>query len=172
MMNFMVHRSSFFLQPMPSTRKDLPKYPAYIKSLLANPYNYTVDETVIIDGDKLDYPANEAARKEAWRKKMKYLALERYADLLDAREQNKGTEGFVVKTDAELEKEARDKVLKIMGRNFDRLNNKFTEEERFNMLVNTITTSMDPHTTFFPPLEKRYFTRTDERTVLWYWRFS
>ena len=25
------------------------------------------------------------------------------------------------------------------------------------MLVNTITTSMDPHTTFFPPVEKRYF---------------
>ncbi len=116
-----------------------------------------VDETVIIDGDKLDFPANETARKDSWRKKLKYLALERYADLLDAREQNKGTEGFVVKTDAELEKEAREKVIKIMGRNFERLNNKFTEEERFNMLVNTITTTMDPHTTFFPPVEKRYF---------------
>jgi carboxyl-terminal processing protease len=127
------------------------------KDILANPFNFSVDETVVIDGEKLDYPANEAARKDAWRKRMKYLTLERYADLLDARDQNKGTEGFVVKTDAELEKEAREKVIKIMGRSFDRLNNKFTEEERFNMLVNTITTSMDPHTTFFPPVEKRYF---------------
>ncbi|HLO81479.1 MAG TPA: carboxy terminal-processing peptidase, partial [Chitinophagaceae bacterium] len=112
---------------------------------------------IIVDGDKLDWPVNEAARKDNWRKKLKYLALERYADLLDAREQNKTTQGFVVKTDAELEKDARDKVNTIMVRNFERLKNKFNEEERFNMLVNTITTTMDPHTSFFPPIEKRYF---------------
>jgi carboxyl-terminal processing protease len=85
------------------------------------------------------------------------MALERYADLLDARETNKSTQGFVVKTDAELEKEARNKVSVVMNRNFERLKNKFNEEERFNLLVNTITTTMDPHTTFFPPVEKRYF---------------
>ncbi len=138
-------------------QKRLGEVSGLYKAILATPFNYTVDETVIIDGDKLDFPANETARKDSWRKKLKYLALERYADLLDAREQNKGTEGFVVKTDAELEKESRERVIKIMGRNFERLNNKFTEEERFNMLVNTITNTMDPHTTFFPPVEKRYF---------------
>ena len=146
----------FFTAANAIYQKRLSEVSGLYKQILANPFSYTVDETVVIDGDKLDYPANEAARKEAWSKKMKYMALERYADLLDAREQNKGTEGFVVKTDAELEKEARDKVIKVMTRNFDRLNNKFTEEERFNLLVNTITL-MDPHTTFFPPVEKRYF---------------
>ncbi|MEY4868494.1 MAG: hypothetical protein RIT36_1393, partial [Bacteroidota bacterium] len=30
-------------------------------------------------------------------------------------------------------------------------------DERFDMLVNVITNFMDPHTTFFPPLEKRSF---------------
>jgi carboxyl-terminal processing protease len=110
-----------------------------------------------MDADKLDFSANEAARKESWRKRLKFMALERYADLLDARETNKSTQGFVVKTDAELEKEARNKVSVVMNRNFERLKNKFNEEERFNLLVNTITTTMDPHTTFFPPVEKRYF---------------
>jgi len=129
----------------------------YHKEILATPFSYTADETVVVDGDKLDWPANEAARKDNWRKKLKYLSLERYSDLLDGREQNKNTEGFVVKTDAELEKDAREKVSKIMVRTFERLKNKFTEEERFNMLVNTITSAMDPHTTFFPPIEKRYF---------------
>ena len=148
----------FFTAANTIYQKRLAEVAVLYKPILANPFNYTVDETVIIDGDKLDYPANEAARKDAWRKKLKYLSLDRYADLLDAREQNKGTEGFVVKTDADLEKESREKVTKIMSRNFERLNNKFTEEERFNMLVNTITTTMDPHTTFFPPVEKRYFT--------------
>ena len=147
----------FFTAANAIYQKRLTEVSGLYKTLLANPFNYSVDETVIIDGDKLDYPANESARKDAWRKKMKYLTLERYADLLDTREQNKGKEGFVVKSDADLEKEAREKVVKIMGRNFERLNAKFTEEERFNMLVNTITTTMDPHTSFFPPVEKRYF---------------
>jgi len=147
----------FFTAANAIYQKRLTEVSGLYKTILANPFNYSVDETVIIDGDKLDYPANESARKDAWRKKMKYLTLERYADLLDTREQNKGKEGFVVKSDADLEKEAREKVVKIMGRNFERLNAKFTEEERFNMLVNTITTTMDPHTSFFPPVEKRYF---------------
>lgn len=137
--------------------KRLAEVNQYYKDILEKPFSYTVDETVIMDADKLDYPVNEAARRENWRKKLKFMSMERYSDLTDAREQNKGTQGFVVKTDAELEKEARSKVTAIMNRNFERLKNKFNEEERFNMLVNTITTSMDPHTTFFPPVEKRYF---------------
>ena len=154
-----LHGSSiqFFTAANAIFQKRLTEVSGLYKPLLASPFNYSIDENVIIDGEKLDYPANDAARKEVWRKKLKYLSLERYVDLLDAREQNKGTEGFVVKSDADLEKEAREKVSKIMSRNFDRLNNKFTEEERFDMLVNTITTTMDPHTTFFPPVEKRYF---------------
>ncbi|MFM9909056.1 MAG: carboxy terminal-processing peptidase, partial [Chitinophagaceae bacterium] len=81
-----------------------------------------------------------------------------YGDLLENREKNKGTEGFVAKTDAELEKEARQRVLKIMDRTFDRLSVKVTEDDRFNNYLNIITETMDPHSTFFPPVDKRYFT--------------
>lgn len=138
-------------------QKRLGEVSLYYKELLANPFSFTADETVVVDGDKLDWAASEAVRKDNWRKKLKYLALERYVDLLDSREQNKTTAGYVVKTDAELEKDARNKVSAAMTRTFDRLKIKFNEEERFNMLVNTITSTMDPHTTFLPPLEKRSF---------------
>jgi carboxyl-terminal processing protease len=147
----------FFAAANTIYQKRLSEVSVYYKDILANPFTYTTDETVIMDGDKLDWAVSEAVRKENWRKKLKYLSLERYADLLDSREQNKTTEGYVVKTDAELEKDARAKVTAAMTRTFDRLKIKFNEEERFNMLVNTITSTMDPHTTFFPPLEKRYF---------------
>jgi len=147
----------FFTAASKVYEKRLAEASGYYKTILAAPFSYVTDESVVVDGDKLDWPANESARRENWRKKLKYLALERYVDLIDAREQNKTTEGYVVKSDAELEKDAREKVDKIMTRNFERLKNKFKEEERFNMLVNTITTAMDPHTTFFPPIEKRYF---------------
>ena len=105
----------------------------------------------------LNLPATAAEIKERWRKKMKYLTLERYSDLLDIREKNKGKEGFVVKTDAELEKDAREKVKKIIDRIFERFRFKFSDDDKFNVFVNAITNTMDPHTEFFPPVDKRYF---------------
>lgn len=125
--------------------------------LLAKPYDFTIDEEVILDGDKLNYSTNAAELKERWRKKLKYMTLERYSDLLDTREKNKGKEGFVVKSDEELEKEAREKTKKVIDRLFDRFRFKFTDDDKFNLFVNAITTTMDPHSEFFPPVDKRYF---------------
>jgi carboxyl-terminal processing protease len=130
---------------------------AICAELLAKPFDFTIDEEVMLDGDKLDYAPSVAEIKERWRKKMKYLTLERYSDLLDIREKNKGKEGFVVKTDAELEKDARDKVKKITDRLFERFRLKFNDDDKFNLFVNAITNTMDPHTEFFPPVDKRYF---------------
>jgi carboxyl-terminal processing protease len=129
----------------------------YYKDYLAKPFDFTKDETVNLDPDNTDYPATIDEKKEAWRKRMKFLVLERYADLRDQREKNKGKEGQVAKSDADLEKEARERVLKIMDRSYERLKKKFDDEDSFNAYVNTITETMDPHTTFFPPVEKRYF---------------
>ena len=44
-----------------------------------------------------------------------------------------------------------------MEKNFERLKLKFKDEDRFNLYVNTITSFMDPHSDYFPPLEKRSF---------------
>lgn len=125
--------------------------------ILSKPFDFNIDEDVNLDGDKLNYTSNLSERKERWREKLKYLALQRYSDLLDEREKNKGKEGFVVKTDAQLEQEARDKVKKLINRTFDHYKFKFNDDDKFNMFVNAITTTMDPHTEFFPPVEKRYF---------------
>ncbi len=125
--------------------------------ILSKPFDFTIDEDVILDGDKLTAAVNDAERKDRWRKKLKYMALERYADLLDTREKNNGKEGFVVKTNEELEKDARDKVRRVIDRTFDRYRFKFNDDDKFNMFVNAITTTMDPHTEFFPPVDKRYF---------------
>jgi carboxyl-terminal processing protease len=127
------------------------------QEILAKPFDFTKDEDINLDGDKLTPPANDAERYERWRKKLKYMVLDRYADLLDARDKNKGKEGFVVKTDEALEQEAKDRVKKIMDRTFERYRFKFNDDDKFNLFVNAITTTMDPHTEFFPPVDKRYF---------------
>jgi carboxyl-terminal processing protease len=44
-----------------------------------------------------------------------------------------------------------------MDRLYERLTEKMTDDDRFNMFVETIVQTMDPHTDYFPPVEKRYF---------------
>lgn len=137
--------------------KRLQEYLASYKEILEKPFDFSVNETLMDDKTKLDYAASEKDRKDIWRKRLKYQALVRYADLISVNEKNKGTKDYKAKTDAELEKEAREKVLLSTNRIAERLKNKFTEEDRFNDFVNTVTSCMDPHTTFFPPIEKRSF---------------
>lgn len=139
-------------------KKRVPEIEQIFTEVLAKPFDFTKDESANLNPDQIDYPKSENDRKDAWRKRLKYMTLERYADLLDRREKNKGQEGFVAKSDEELEKEARELVMKIMRRNYDRMKVKLNDEDdRFNEFVKTITESMDPHTTFFPPVDKRYF---------------
>ncbi|HRN57010.1 MAG TPA: carboxy terminal-processing peptidase [Agriterribacter sp.] len=137
--------------------KRLQEYLATYKSLLDKPFDFAVDETLVDDKSKMDFPATEKERMDIWRKRLKYQVLIRYADLLATNEKNKGQKEYKSKTAAEMEKEAREKVLQSSNRIAERLRNKFTEEDRFNEFVNTVTSCMDPHTTFFPPIEKRSF---------------
>jgi carboxyl-terminal processing protease len=127
------------------------------KGVLAKPFDFARDEDYNQNFDQLPYPKTEADRKEAWRKQLKYLTLERYADMLENQESNKNTPGYVVRTDAQIEKDAREKTLKVMDRIYERLKVKMSDEDRFNMFVETVVQTMDPHTDYFPPVEKRYF---------------
>jgi carboxyl-terminal processing protease len=149
--------AAFFLAAGKNFNQRMEEVALVYNEFLLKPFDFSVDEEVVLDADKLSYPATESERKERWRKKLKYLTLERYVESLDIREKNKGKEGFVVKTDEELEKEAREKVKKLMDRTFDRFRFKFSDDDKFNVFVNAITTTMDPHSEFFPPVDKRYF---------------
>jgi carboxyl-terminal processing protease len=147
----------FFLEAGKLFNKRVEEAGKIYADILSTPFDFKVDENIKVDGDKLTAPANTAEQKEAWRKRLKYLALDRYAESLDLREKNKNKEGFVAKSDADLEKDARERVKRVMDRTFDRYRHKFTDDDRFNIFVNDITTTMDPHTEFFPPVDKRYF---------------
>lgn len=130
---------------------------AIYKEILASPFKFDADESFQQDADKLDYPASAAERKDRWRKKLKYFTLERYADLLDQKEKAKAGDSILLKSDVQLEKEARERVLKIMNKTFDRIKSTYNEEQRFSTYINSITQLIDPHTDYFPPVEKRAF---------------
>ncbi|WP_460766887.1 carboxy terminal-processing peptidase [Niabella terrae] len=125
---------------------------AWSDQILAKPFDYKIDESVQFDGKQLQFPTTQKEREDRWRKKLKYYALEHYLALEDDKDKDK--EG---KTKAEIEKIARQKTDTVISRLFDRYRAKFTEEDKFNLLVDAVTTTMDPHTEFFPPADKNYF---------------
>ena len=125
--------------------------------ILAQPFDYTKQESVALDYEKLDFPVSPAAQREVLRKQLKYRALEKYVELLDLQEASKGKADYVAKTNEQLEKEARNKIQKVIDRSYDRFMLKSNEDDMFNIYVETIVQCMDPHTDYFPPIEKRSF---------------
>ncbi len=129
---------------------------AIYPKILAEPFDFTKDENVVLDVDKIDYPADENARYEAWRKVLKYRTMEKLTDLQEIRDKSK-EDSVKNKTDQQLEAEARAKVKQLYDRYFDRLKKQQDDNDRFSLYVNAITSTMDPHTDYFPPDEKRQF---------------
>jgi carboxyl-terminal processing protease len=146
----------------------------YFTDILSKPFDFTKDENVLLDGDKLSYPKTEADKKEVWRKRLKYMVLSKYSDMLDDREANKnkkplsatdsaGALGkaapkkFVYKADSTLEREARDMIRKQIDRYFTTLKTHNTNDELFSSFVNAITGEMDPHSNYFAPVDSRGF---------------
>lgn len=149
------------IQFYPSTtevyRKRMDEAIAIYRELLSRPFDFSKNETAQLDGEKLNFPANDAARKEYWRKRLKFLTLERFYDLQQQREKAAPADSISKKSDADLEKDARKMVLTSLDRNYNRLKLLFTNDQQFSTFVNTITELMDPHTEYYPPVEKREF---------------
>ena len=125
--------------------------------MLAKPFDFTKDEEVMLDREKLNNPKTDAERKEIWRKRLKFLALDRYTTALDTREKNKDSANFKFKADSTLEREAREAVKKQMDRFFATKITRENNDENFSTFVNAITGTMDPHTDYFAPVDKRSF---------------
>ena len=139
-----------------SYNKRVPEVVTIYRNILSHPFSFDVDESIQTENNKQKYPASLEERTERWRKKLKLLTLERYSDMLDAKEKNPKDTSYN-KPDTILEQISRARVLKAMDRVYDRIKAKYDDNERFNAYVNTITNLMDPHTDYFPPVEKRAF---------------
>ncbi len=125
--------------------------------ILARPFDFTKDENVMLDREKLNNPKTEAERKDIWRKRLKFQALDKYNTLLEDREKNKAKADFKYKADSTLEREARDAVRKQIDRFFSTRVTRENNDDNFSTFVNAITGTMDPHTNYMAPVEKRTF---------------
>ena len=125
--------------------------------ILSKPFDFSKDETVAMDADKVDFPKNEADRQDSWRKRLKFIVLGKFVDMQQEREKNKDKKDYVVKPDSTLERESRDQARRQIERYFSTKKTRETNDENFSTFVNAITGTMDPHTTYFPPIDLRSF---------------
>jgi carboxyl-terminal processing protease len=147
------------------------------KEILSHSFDFTTDEYVDLNPDRLGFPKNDAERAEGLRKRLKFLALEKYTELLEIRaahnKDSKDNKDSATSASAagnnpapalapepsldSLERLARQRAVKAMDLYYSRLKVKASEDQRFNEFVEIIVQCEDPHTDYFPPVEKRSF---------------
>ncbi|TGE25564.1 tail-specific protease [Hymenobacter aquaticus] len=142
---------------------------ALYRELLQKPFEFAAPETFETDVDKLSFPADAAARRDRWRRLLKYQTMVRLSELMDeqSRQQTKSlaaakakpsaaTLSAPVRTPAQLEAEARKQVLKYYDEAFSDLR-QTDEADRLAEFANTIANTFDPHSEYFAPKDKTNF---------------
>ena len=148
----------FFNRTVEIAEKRIVEDTTIVFDLLSKPFEFNVVDSVELDPEKLTYAKDDAERRENWRKYLKYQVLVRFADMqkTNKKEVDEKKAGVVLKSDAEIEKDARAKVRKTQKEIFDRLV-KLERKDRVSTYMNVITATYDPHTEFFPPADKENF---------------
>jgi len=131
---------------------------AIFNQIMDQPFNFNLDDSILLNSDKMAYPKDVTEREKRWEMLLKYRTIERYASLIEEREKNKDKEKFVYKNDSTLEAESRAYIKKSYKKRIESFEKTFTKEKQFELFLNSITGLMDPHTDYLAPVEKRSFT--------------
>ena len=128
---------------------------SYYEEILSAPFEFSSDEVVELDGEKLPFAVSKDQLKEYWRLTLKYQVLARLVEKSDEQEKNK-KDTVKLKTFEQLEEEARNKVKSLHKDWFHRLS-QITRNDRLAQYINCIVNLWDPHTSYFPPKDKENF---------------
>ncbi len=125
--------------------------------VLQEPFDYSEQETIDTDYDKLSYAKNEKELKEIWRKQLKFNAIGTFYDNMEEEQKKaKDDASYTQKTDEELEKESRETTLGSLKEYFD-FADELEREDYFSVYINSIVEEFDPHTYYFAPVDKDRF---------------
>jgi carboxyl-terminal processing protease len=164
---------AFFDLSVELMQAGIEKSQAYYREILAEPFDFTIDETFQMDGEKRPFAANDADLKEAWRKILKYETLTRLNEKLEKQQKQtekaeaaetdnpeekveKKEDSLIGKSFDELEAMAREDVLEVFDDWYKRLNRR-KRSDHINTYLNVITNVFDPHTGYYEPIEKQNF---------------
>ncbi|MEY4291927.1 MAG: hypothetical protein RIQ61_304, partial [Bacteroidota bacterium] len=134
------------------------KVESYYRDILTKKFTFDSKDSVLLNGDKLDFAANDQALYNRWYSFLKYRTLSKYHTLRSEQNALKDSskKAIVLKSDDSLEAEARRGILKDYDSYFKRLK-KLDENDRFTIFINALTSCEDPHTDYVPPKDKKTF---------------
>lgn len=127
------------------------------KSILSEPFDFDETEEINTDYDKLDFVSSKEEMRDRWKKQLKFNTLITYYDLKeDEKTKQEDSASYTMKTDAELEKQAREATESNLDNYFD-FTDDFEREDYFSLYINAIVEEFDPHTYYFAPQDKDRF---------------
>ena len=102
-----------------------------VEKFLSEPLDFTQDESIVVDRDETKWAQSEAEAVDNWRKRIKY-------DLL------------IQKMEKTPPEEAKDKLTRRY-RSFAKRMHQMTADELLESYLTSLTSSLDPHTSFMSP---------------------
>ncbi|MBC7778226.1 MAG: carboxy terminal-processing peptidase [Phycisphaerae bacterium] len=130
------------------------KTQTWYREILASPFDFSKNDELQADGEKLKWAKDDAELRTRWERWMKYEVLSRITDEQDKQEKPefKGEK----KDFATIEKEQRGKLLESYDKWYKRMQ-KLDRNRRLEIYLNAITNYFDPHTGYYSPREKENF---------------
>ncbi|WP_299673728.1 carboxy terminal-processing peptidase [uncultured Tenacibaculum sp.] len=127
------------------------------KALLEQPFNYTKNEDIDVDYDKVPFAKDEAGLLNHWRKQLKLQVISKIDDLEDLQKDKiKKDKNYKKKSFETLEIEARKEVLKNMDDLYLRIE-ELENSDWYSTFLNSVVGGFDPHTTYMSPRIKSRF---------------
>ncbi len=147
----------------------------YYKDILDKPFDYSVNEEINTDFEKIPFAKDKKELIDRWRKQIKLNTLTSLTGKMKVQEDyekgikepkkeekditkkdTKEEEKHVHKTFEELEKESRESILKTMDDYFSFVKD-LDRDDWFSVFLNVIAERFDPHTNYFAPDDKEKF---------------
>ena len=155
--------ADFYHLVQDASDKGIERSKIFMKEILSQPFDFTIEESLITKVEDIPRPLNEDGMKEHWRKSLKYEVLDGLRTKLESQEKKsqKDTlssedQEFVAKSVEELESELREETQELYEEYYERLDD-LREVEKFGEYLNSITNLFDPHTDYFSPRAKEDF---------------
>lgn len=119
--------------------------------VLAQPFDFDLEETFYADYDELPYATNRKEMKERWRKQLKFSTIANFDDALAQQDLDEEK-----KTESEIEIDAREATLKSLDELYVYIDDR-QRKDWFGVYINAIVEEFDPHTFYFAPEDKDRF---------------
>ena len=130
---------------------------AFYKPLLDRPFDFSLEEEVNLDYEKMGYAESLSELKQVWLSYFKLSTLGVYTDKKEEEKKKFEKDStYVMISNLELEKQARDITRENMDLFFE-VRQDLERKDYFSIYLNAIAKQFDPHTYYFAPREKDLF---------------